>query len=222
MNDREKIPKRSLFDPDRLVWRGISSGMDLVYVSVLWLLCSIPVITIGAATTALYDTVVHCVRRREEGIVARFFNTFRAEFKTATLSWLMWLAGIGLCALLAVYLLANGEGTQGFLFRVNLVVALVVVIGSLVWVFPVLSRFTMGFGGLNLAAVKLVFSHLPATLVMGALTLLSGLACYVWLYPALLLPGLAALLNSLYVENIFQKLTENQRTEDEETEGKTD
>lgn len=214
MDDRKRKPKRSLFDPDRLVWRGISTGMDLVYVSVLWVVCSIPVITIGAASTALYDTVAHCIRRREEGMVARFFSTFRAEFKTATLSWLMWLAGLGLCALLAVYLLTNGEGAQGFLFRVNLVVALVVVIGSLVWVFPVLSRFTMGFGGLNLAAVKLVFSHLPATLVMGALTLLSALACYVWLYPMLLLPGLVALLDSLYVERAFRKLTEDSRAEE--------
>lgn len=206
MDDKKRKIKRSIFDSDRIVWRGISAGMDLVYASVLWLVCSIPVLTIGAASTALYDTVVHCIRRREEGLLARFFGTFRAEFKTATLSWLMWLAGLVLCALLAVYLLTNGDGAQGFLFRINLVILLVVVVGALVWVFPVLSRFTMGFGGLNLAAVKLVFSHLPATVIMGVLLILSALACYVWLYPMLILPGLAALVNSLYVESIFQKL----------------
>lgn len=206
MDDKKEKVKRSIFDSDRIVWRGIGSGMDLVYVSVLWLVCSIPVVTIGAASTALYDTVVHCIRRREEGLLSRFFSTFRAEFKTATLSWLLWLAGLVLCALLAVYLLANGDGAQGFLFRINLVILLVVAAGSLVWVFPVLSRFTMGFGGLNLAAVKLVFSHLPATLVMGVLLALAALACYTWLYPLLLLPGLVALLDSFYMERVFTKL----------------
>lgn len=214
MDEKKEKLKRSIFDPDRLVWRGISVGMDLVYASVLWLVCSIPVVTIGAASTALYDTVAHCIRRREDSMLARFFGTFRAEFKTATLSWLMWLAGIALCALLAVYLLANGDGARGFIFRINLVVALVVVVGSLVWVFPVLSRFTMGFGGLNLAAVKLVFSHLPATVVMGAVLVVSALACYVWIYPVLLLPGLTALLNSYYVENAFQKLISGKEAED--------
>lgn len=207
MDEKKNKIKRSIFDSDRLVWRGISAGMDLVYVSLLWLVCSIPVFTIGAASTALYDTVIHCVRRREDSLLARFFGTFRAEFKTATLSWLLWLAGLILCALLAVYLLANGDGAQGFLFQVNLVVALVVVVGSLVWVFPVLSRFTMGFGGLNLAAVKLVFSHLLPTAVMGILLALAALACYMWLYPLLFLPGFVALLDSFYMENTFRKLS---------------
>lgn len=214
MDDEKRKIKRSIFDPNRLVWRGVSVGMDLVYVSVLWLVCSIPVVTIGAANTALYDTVAHCVRRGESGLLGRFFDTFRAEFKTATLSWLMWLAGLAMCALLAVYLLANGDGARGFLFQVNFVVVLVVVVGALVWVFPVLSRFTMGFSGLNLAAVKLVFSHLPATVAMGALLALSALACYVWIYPVLFLPGLVTLLSSYYMENTFQKLAGGEGTEE--------
>lgn len=214
MDEQKRKVKRSIFDPNRLVWRVISVGMDLVYASVLWLVCSIPVFTIGAANTALYDTVAHCIRRGKTGLLGRFFDTFRAEFKTATLSWLMWLAGLAMCALLAVYLLTNGDGAQGFLFRINLIIVLVVVVGALVWVFPVLSRYTMGFGGLNLAAVKLVFSHLPATIVMGALLAFSALICYVWIYPVLLLPGLVTLLNSLYVENTFRKLTDGKETEE--------
>lgn len=215
MNDKKNSIKRSIFDSDRLMWRGISAGMDLVYVSVLWLLCSIPVVTVGAASTALYDTVIHCIRRHEEGLLPRFFSTFKAEFKTATLSWLMWLVGLVLCALLAVYLLSQGDGMQGFLFQINLVVLLVVVVGALVWVFPVLSRFTMNFVGLNIAAVKLVFSHLPATVLMGVLLILAALACYTWLYPVLLLPGLVSLLNSFYMEGTFRKLAEQANTDDQ-------
>ena len=33
--------------------------------SVLWLLCSLPVLTLGAATTALYDSVVRCIRYKQ-------------------------------------------------------------------------------------------------------------------------------------------------------------
>lgn len=206
MIEKRKEKKRSLLDPDRLFWRAVSGFMDLVYVSILWFFCSIPIVTVGAATTAMYSTVVHCIRRGEEGMLHRFFTTFKSEFKTATLSWLTWLAGLLFCLVLGIFLMAQEETVLGMVFRVNLVVTCVVVLGALVWVFPVVSRFEMSFLRLNLTAVKLVFQYFPVTLILGALMIPAAFACYIWMYPVLILPALLSWLFSLYMERIFVRL----------------
>ncbi len=67
---------------------------DSCLLNVLWLLCSIPIFTIGAATTALYDVSLKIVRDREQYIIPMFFKSFRENFRQATVLWLI-LAGVG-------------------------------------------------------------------------------------------------------------------------------
>ena len=43
-----------LFDYDSKLFQLLLRVSDLVALSLLWLLCSLPVITIGASTSALY------------------------------------------------------------------------------------------------------------------------------------------------------------------------
>lgn len=70
--------------------------------SLFWLACSLPVVTIGAASAALYDAPVHGIRREEAGCYRRFFRTFRRELKTAVPAWLLWGAA-------AIALLLGGQ-----------------------------------------------------------------------------------------------------------------
>lgn len=59
------------------LWRALNTLTDILALSVLWLLCSIPVLTLGAATTALYDSVVRCIRYKMPRPYERFFRTFK-------------------------------------------------------------------------------------------------------------------------------------------------
>ena len=45
---------QGLFNYDNPVWRFIGKLGDLIILNVLWLITSIPIVTIGASTTALY------------------------------------------------------------------------------------------------------------------------------------------------------------------------
>ena len=45
---------KGLFDMDNPFWRFMSLVADLIILNLLFVLCSIPIITIGASTTALY------------------------------------------------------------------------------------------------------------------------------------------------------------------------
>lgn len=72
------------------LWQALNTLTDILALSVLWLLCSIPVLTLGAATTALYDSVVRCIRYKQSGPYERFFRTFKNELVPGLLLTLLW------------------------------------------------------------------------------------------------------------------------------------
>ena len=53
---------KGIFNPENDLWRITGKLVDLFLLSVFWLVCSIPLFTLGPATAALYHTVVRCIR----------------------------------------------------------------------------------------------------------------------------------------------------------------
>lgn len=102
---------------------------DLIYLSVLWTVSSIPIITIGAASTALYATVHRCILKEESHIWGTFWRAFRENWRRSTLVWLVALAMLALLSLdAAVFrsILVQG-GSVGHLYWVILALICVVV-----------------------------------------------------------------------------------------------
>ena len=83
---------------DNPIMNFLTIVCDIVILHFLWLLTSLPILTIGASTTALYYTTMKCIRNGQGGVVKLFFKSFRENFKQAT--------GIGVLALLAGVLCA--------------------------------------------------------------------------------------------------------------------
>ena len=65
------------------------------YLNLLWVVCCIPVFTVGASTTALYSVTLKIVQERENSLTRQFFKAFRENFRQATVLWLI-LLGVGL------------------------------------------------------------------------------------------------------------------------------
>ena len=101
---------RSIFRPYGLVWTVLNTVTDVVGLTLCWLLCCLPVVTLFPATAALYDAVVHGIRYREEGPYKRFFRTFRAEWKSGILSTPLWGAVLGFFGYLLAVLLTMEIG----------------------------------------------------------------------------------------------------------------
>lgn len=195
-----------LFDPENRLWRWVDRIADVLVLSLLWTVCSVPVITVGAASTALYDAAFHSLRGGERAPYSRFFRTLCREFKTATLSWLVW--GGALAALLAGHfaLIRFGGGAQAALTLAAACLALAVIpAGALCWAIPLLARFQYTFGGLCRTALQFWFAHLPSTLTMTALLAL----CVDWtlqlVFPLCFLPCLLALAHSWFAERAFSR-----------------
>ena len=79
----------------------LSALIDLIWAGLLWLVCSLPLFTIGASSTALYYTVVKSIRHERGRVTSCFFRSFRSNFRQATAIWMLCglyvLIGVGDC-----------------------------------------------------------------------------------------------------------------------------
>lgn len=194
------------FSPDNWYWKPFSYVADAVILSGMWLLGSLPLITAGAATTALYDTVAHCVRGRERDIFSRFWGTYKREILPSFISLLLWCVGIGgLYQLIKIYAgtLQNTNGSA--MLVTGLLFALSVVVGIFSWVLPLLSRFTFSVGALNLTAIKLACGHPFRTILSGLFTMAATALCLRTGFAFLLVPEILAVLWAVLMEPIFKK-----------------
>lgn len=71
--------------------RAIGRVGDLALVNILFLLCSIPVVTIGASAAALYTVSFQMVRGEEKQLAKTFFSAFGRNFGQATLLTVLFL-----------------------------------------------------------------------------------------------------------------------------------
>lgn len=77
---------------DSWLGRFFNLVFDLVIMHLIWVVCSLPIFTIGASTTALYYAFMKRTRRDEGYLWKNFFHSFKTNFKQATLIWLILLA----------------------------------------------------------------------------------------------------------------------------------
>lgn len=80
-----------LFNYDNPVWRFIGKLWDVLVVNILWIICSIPVVTAGASTTAMYYVTLKLARDEDGYTIRSFFKSFKENFKQATAIWLIFL-----------------------------------------------------------------------------------------------------------------------------------
>ena len=81
-----------LFNVDGPVLQFVNKIVYSVYLNILWFLCCIPVITVGASTTALFYVTLKISKNEEGNITKAFFRSFRQNFRQGTLIWLILLA----------------------------------------------------------------------------------------------------------------------------------
>ena len=98
----------NLLNEDNVVHVFLNKLGDIVIANLLFILCSIPVITIGPALTALYHCMMRTVKGNNNGTTRTFFRAFKENFKQSLIVWLLILvAGIILVLNLRFLLHAN-------------------------------------------------------------------------------------------------------------------
>lgn len=203
--------KNSLFNPENWIWQPFGKVADFLILSALWLFSSIPLVTVGAACTALYDCSSHCVKDGERDMFSRYFKTFRAELVPATVSTVLWAAVLGLLYWLIRSFTAVLEATTfNMVLSYGLLMILAFVAGVCSWVFPLLSRFTFNVSGLNVTALRLAMGHLPRTIALAAVNVAGGYLCVRFWLPVMIVPGIVSLLSAYILDPVFRKYEEQE------------
>ena len=78
----------NLFHLDSPAIKKLARLWDLITLNILWLLCCVPLITAGTATTAMYRVVFLQLEEGETSVLKPFFRAFKENFKQGTLFWL--------------------------------------------------------------------------------------------------------------------------------------
>ena len=200
---------RNLFSPDSALMITMGRITDCIFLSMFWIICCIPVVTIGASFAALYDASYRAFRENERNSWQRFFHVFRNNWKSGILPTAVFLlAGAGLVkAVIALWNLAVAGSVSWLLFSAAAFVA-VVLLGMLSLLFPVLSRFENSFGGLLKNTIFLALANLPRTVLLGMINAACGFLCVRLIIPLFLLPSLAALMGSWLIEPMFKPFME--------------
>ena len=197
--------KNSLFNSENWIWQPFGLVADFLILSCLWLIFSIPMVTVGAASAAMYDCCARCIKDGDRALFSRFFRTFRRELLKSIPSTLLWAAILGLLFFLIRSFTGSAAGTDiNLVLAYAMVVFLAVAVGIASWVFPLLSRFTFDFASLNMTAIRLALAHLPRTMALGAVNIAAGWLCLRLLMPAMVAPGIAALLSAYLLEPVFK------------------
>lgn len=170
---------KNLFSLDNPVIRFLSRVAEMMIANVLFLLCSIPIVTGGAALTALNRVMQSIVLGEDIGVVKPFFSAFRENFRQATVGWLIllvFLAGMGGNLLLSLsYLTGNTLLVCKWIIGVLTVWVLAVAC----YYFQLVARYDNTLRQHITNAGILAVVKLPRTLGLALLALLPALIAYV-------------------------------------------
>lgn len=200
-----------IFSEDSKIMGFLSGFFDMMLLGFLWLMFSVPLVTIGASSTAAYYTMVKGIRRKRGYIWGNFWKSFKMNFLPATALWLGSLFLDAFFIFDILFTFNNMEGTFAFALIVIYIMILVVLLLTELYLFPVLSRFKLSLKEIVKTSFFFAFKHLPISI----LSLLIAAACLVAIYASVLAYPLAMLfvgsvfswLYSLGMESVLKKYT---------------
>ena len=198
----------NLIDPDRPLMAFITKMAYSAYLNILWLICCLPIVTIGASTTALFYVTLKMAEDRDDGLTGMFFRAFRQNFLPATKLWLV-LLGAGAFLAMDGYIVWHIWSQSIFwtLVAALLIVAAIVYAVVLLYAFPLLARFENTTFGILKTALLVGLRYLVCTLLMAGIYFLMGWVVVNLFTPAFLLGfGCCAMLCSFLLVNIIHTI----------------
>ena len=218
---------KSIFSPEGVLFNIAEKIGNLMILNFIYIICCLPIFTIGPATIAMHSVALKLATDEEEGILMPFLRSFRLNFKQGLVIGLL-LTGMGIFLAFDLYyiyqLMMTGGVIDMVVFVIVLAACLVYVIGS-IYVYPMLAKFDNTTKQTFKTAALLAIRHLPATicmLVIGAAPVImllytpTTMAIALMLY---LLLGFAAvaMLQDKFMIRIFRQYIPREEPTEEDT-----
>lgn len=196
-----------IFDMDNPVFRAIGTFGNIMLLNWLWIVCSLPVITMGASTTALLYASMK-LHRREGYVWQNFFHSFKENFKQATALFVIFLFAGAMLG--ADMVLGNQMRTAfGTMLKAAACIIAIPYFITLLYVFAVQCRFVNSVKNTIRYAFFVAMRNMGDTIQMALIVVL-----LVWVNTTIVLFnyatisvgfGLTAYFCAAYYERVFRK-----------------
>ena len=197
---------RNIFNYENGFMSTINAIADSLILGILWVICSLPVFTIGASSAAFYYAYNKCVRQKTDYILRTFFAGFRSNFKQATQIWLI-LLGLIVMMLLDFYLLGSMKDVLSFA-PVILAAIIALLLICLMWglyLFAYLARFENPNKAVMKNSAVIMLLNMPWSIML-LLLFAVAVACFLFVpLVSLFTPTLYIFLANKILERIFRK-----------------
>lgn len=205
---------------DGWLMNGLRKLLEYVLLGLLWIVASIPVITFGASSVAMFYTAEKSIHKEQGKIFSTFWRSFRKEFVQASV---LWLIAFALGALLGTSCYFAFLFKMSNVMKVILVAVTVLCVGWMQLWFGYLSKFEDRTRVLLKNTLWMTLMNIPrvAILIILAAAAVAGIAVSiltinpVWL---LLITGIYSMASGCVLRKIFQKYIPEESEEQQETE----
>lgn len=198
----------SAFRSDSKLFYYLAKLAEVLWLNLLVLACSLPLITIGAAMSAMHYCLLKIYRDDSIRVTVDFFKQLWANLWKGILEWLIIVASLGAC--IGVYYLMTNYGSGGSpLFRLIPLAIGVALLVVFIWVFPLQSRYENTVRNTFKNAFLVFLSHplqSVCMLVLHLLPLLLLLNIELWPLVALFGISLPGIGNTMFYTRVFNEL----------------
>ncbi|MCI9530272.1 MAG: DUF624 domain-containing protein [Lachnospiraceae bacterium] len=207
-----------LFSLEGGLMRSISKFTDCICLSLVFLLCCIPIFTIGTAMSSLYYAVYKVVRHDRGYVFQEYVSAFRDNFKQTVPVWLLVMA-VGACLGADMYVVWNYTAPESpfRLLSYLILMGFLVLYAWVAYLFPYMSRFENTRKDCMKNAILMAAAHLPTTIVVLAVAAASLFWAYLVFPCIIMLPAVCCWIQSFLLERVFRRyMSEEDRAAEDE------
>lgn len=199
---------------DNLFFKIIYAISDIAVLSILWIVGSLPIITIGASTTALFYVCGKKIKQDEPKIVAEFVKSYKQNFKQSLVITVMiailWYASF------TYFMMSFSSLKDGF--NISIVIMLIIafeVVMITMYMCALLAKYELRT--IQIIRNSFLFTHAYFIESIKAFALISSMIFCLIFVPGLVivLPGAIGLTGSIFVRNSIHKFLVRQQAVEE-------
>lgn len=150
----------------------IGTVIDYFCLNIIFILTSLPVITIGASCSALYYTIFHIMDEEDSHLIRKYWKTWKSGFIKNTVIWILGLASYILLYMTFQTLVYQEYNAIILVAYAIVFIALYLVSTILIYYFSLHARFENTIGNTLKNALILALSHLPVSILCFAILIL--------------------------------------------------
>lgn len=203
---------KGMFDIDSPVMDVLNKIMNIVVINLCFLISCIPVITIGAAITAMYHVNLKMVRNEETYVFSLYWKAFKKNFMQSTICWLFIMAA-GFVLFIDFWFIGNMKGMIKNIFYAIMIIVIIVYSIGMLYIFPYIARFKDKLGICIKNALVIGGANIGYTITMLLITFASIAvtfydiqvmlrALFIWIVGGF---SLVSFINSFFLRKVFDK-----------------